>query len=35
MLHIGEADSASDAFQKGLTLSYAGTPGLPQLESKP
>ncbi len=35
MLQIGEAESASDAFQKGLTLSYAGTPGLPQLESKP
>ena len=34
MLKVGEAESATEAFQKGLTLTHAGTPGVPQLESK-
>ena len=35
MLKIGEEGSATEAFRKGLTLAYAGTPDVPQLESKP
>jgi len=33
MLDVGEQDAASDAFQKGLSLSYAGS-AIPKLESK-
>ena len=31
MLQVGEQESASDAFQRGLTLRYAGT-DVPRLE---
>jgi HemY protein len=34
MLQLDDRTAASDAFQKGLVLSNAGTPGVPQLENK-
>ena len=34
MLQLGEADAAMQAFQKGLTLTHAGQPGVPQLEAQ-
>jgi len=34
MLQLGEADAATQAFQKGLTMTHAGQPGVPQLEAQ-
>lgn len=35
MLTIGESDPATEAFRKGLTLSYGGAPDVPQLKADP
>ncbi len=35
MLQLGDNDGATDAFRKGLTLGYAGSPDIPQLTADP
>jgi HemY protein len=35
MLQLGDNNAATDAFRKGLTLGYAGSPDIPQLTADP
>ena len=35
MLQLGDGDGATDAFRRGLTLGYAGSPEVPRLTADP
>ena len=35
MLHLGERSEATEAFRRGLTLSYGGAPDVPRLQADP